>query len=68
MFSEALKFPDGFILILFDKLLQKNASNQANLGTDSTDLERFETKVKWAELLREIRRLDPEFAEMIHPE
>jgi hypothetical protein len=51
-----------------DKLLQKNASNQANLGTDSTDLERFETKVKWAELLREIRWLDPEFAEMIHPE
>ena len=51
-----------------DKLLQKNASNQANLGTDSTDLERFETKVKWAELLREIRWLDPEFAEMICPE
>jgi len=48
-----------------DKLLQKNASNQANLGTDSTDLERFETKVKWAELLREIRTLDPEFAEMV---
>ena len=48
-----------------DKLLQKNASNQANLGTDSTDLERFETKVKWAELLREIRTLDAEFAEMI---
>jgi hypothetical protein len=40
-----------------DKLLQKNASNQANLGTESTDLERFETKVKWAELLREIRTL-----------
>ena len=51
-----------------DKRLQKNASNQANLGTDSTDLERFEAKVKWAELLREIRTLDPEFAEMIHPE
>jgi len=48
-----------------DKLLQKNASNQANLGTESTDLERFETKVKWAELLREIRTLDPEFAEMV---
>ena len=48
-----------------DKLLQKNASNQANLGTDSTDLERFETKIKWAELLREIRTLDPEFAEMV---
>jgi hypothetical protein len=48
-----------------DKLLQRNASNQANLGTDSTDLERFETKIKWAELLREIRTLDPEFAEMV---
>ena len=48
-----------------DKLLQRNASNQANLGTESTDLERFETKVKWAELLREIRTLDPEFAEMV---
>ena len=48
-----------------DKLLAKNASNQANLGTESTDLERFETKVQWAELLREIRTLDPEFAEMV---
>ena len=38
-----------------DKLLAKNASNQANLGTESTDLERFETKVQWAELHREIR-------------
>ena len=51
-----------------DKLLQKNASNQANLGTESTDLERFETKVKWAELLREIRTLDAEFAEMVQPQ
>jgi len=51
-----------------DKLLQKNASNQANLGTDSTDLERFETKIKWAELLREIRTLDAEFAEMVQPQ
>jgi hypothetical protein len=51
-----------------DKLLKKNASNQANLGTESTDLERFETKVKWAELLREIRTLDPEFAEMVQPQ
>jgi hypothetical protein len=51
-----------------DKLLQKNASNQANLGTESTDLERFEAKVKWAELLREIRTLDAEFAEMVQPQ
>ena len=48
-----------------DKLLQRNASNQANLGTDSTDLERFEAKVRWAEILREIRALDAEFAEMV---
>ena len=48
-----------------DKLLQKNASNQANLGIESTDLERFETKIKWMELLRKIRGLDAEFAEMI---
>lgn len=51
-----------------DKLLGKNASNQANLGTESTDLERFETKVQWAELHREIRTLDAEFAEMVQPE
>ena len=51
-----------------DKLLQKNASNQANLGTESTDLERFEAKVKWAELHRKIRTLDPEFAEMVQPQ
>jgi hypothetical protein len=51
-----------------DKLLQKNASNQANLGTESTDLERFETKIKWMELLRKIRTLDPEFAEMVQPQ
>lgn len=48
-----------------DKLLQKNASNQANLGLDSTDLERFETKIKWAQLLREIRSLDAEFADIV---
>ena len=48
-----------------DKLLQRNASNQANLGTESTDLERFEAKVRWAEILREIRALDAEFAEMV---
>ena len=48
-----------------DKLLKKNASNQANLGIESTDLERFETKVKWAELLREIRSLDAEFADIV---
>ena len=48
-----------------DKLLKKNASIQANLGTDSTEMERFQAKIKWAEILREIRSLDPEFAEVV---
>ena len=48
-----------------DKLLKKNASIQANLGTDSTEVELFEAKIKWAEKLREIRSLDPEFADVV---
>ena len=48
-----------------DKLLKKNASIQANLGTDSTEMERFEAKIKWAEILREIRSLDAEFADVV---
>ena len=48
-----------------DKLLKKNASIQANLGTDSTEVEIFEAKIKWAQILREIRSLDPEFAEVV---
>jgi hypothetical protein len=48
-----------------DKLLKKNASIQANLGTDSTEVELFQAKIKWAEILREIRSLDPEFAEVV---
>jgi hypothetical protein len=48
-----------------DKLLKKNASIQANLGTDSTEVELFEAKIKWAEILREIRSLDPEFADVV---
>ena len=48
-----------------DKLLKKNASIQANLGTDSTEVELFEAKIKWAEILREIRSLDAEFADVV---
>ena len=48
-----------------DKLLKKNASIQASLGTDSTEFELFEAKIKWAEILREIRSLDPEFADVV---
>ena len=48
-----------------DKLLKKNASIQASLGIDSTEVELFEAKIKWAEMLREIRSLDPEFADIV---
>jgi hypothetical protein len=48
-----------------DKLLKKNASIQSNLGTDSTEVELFEAKIKWAEILREIRSLDAEFADVV---
>lgn len=51
-----------------DKLLKRNASIQANLGTDSTELERFEAKIKWTEILRDIRKLDAEFAEAVEPQ
>lgn len=51
-----------------DKLLKRNASIQASLGTDSTEMERFQAKIKWAEILRDIRALDAEFAEAVEPQ
>ena len=48
-----------------DKLLKRNASIQASLGTDSTEMERFQAKIQWAEILRDIRKLDAEFAEVV---
>ena len=51
-----------------DKLLKKNASIQANLGTDSTEMDRFQAKIQWAEILRDIRKLDAEFAEAVSPQ
>lgn len=51
-----------------DKLLKRNASIQANLGTDSTEMDRFQAKIQWAEILRDIRKLDAEFAEAVSPQ
>ena len=51
-----------------DKLLKKNASIQANRGTDSTEMDRFQAKIQWAEILRAIRKLDAEFAEAVSPQ
>ena len=44
-----------------DALLQKNATIQANLGTESTPEERKEAKEKWMELARQIKSIDPKF-------
>jgi len=51
-----------------DKLLKKNAKIQSNLGVDSTELERFQAKIDWADLLRKIRSIDPEFADVVQPQ
>ena len=49
-----------------DRLLTKNASRQANLGTDSTGSELSEASRLWERDLIEIERLDPEFAKSVH--
>tara|TARA_R110000787_G_scaffold260090_1_gene365344 strand:- start:296 stop:532 length:237 start_codon:yes stop_codon:yes gene_type:complete len=52
---------------IIDHYLQKNASLQANLGTDSTDEERLLAKRLWvSDLLPEIAKQDPEFAHKLH--
>ena len=49
-----------------DELLEKNAINQANLGTESTDEERYRVQSLWkVYLLPKIREIDPAFAERV---
>jgi len=49
-----------------DELLEKNAINQANLGTESADEERYRVQSIWKDyLLPKIREIDPEFAEVV---
>lgn len=50
-----------------DELLKKNATIQANLGTDSTDQERFIAKLACASILHDIALIDYEFAKILEP-
>lgn len=51
---------------LIDEILEKNASNQANLGIESTDEERYRVQHIWKDyLLPQIRKIDAEFAEVV---
>ena len=52
---------------IIDHYLKKNASLQANLGTDSTDEERLLSNRIWVyDILPEIAKQDPEFAQRLH--
>lgn len=49
-----------------DELLRKNAINQANIGTESDDEERYRVEHLWKDYyLPKIREIDPEFAEVV---
>tara|TARA_R100000951_G_scaffold114965_1_gene121556 strand:- start:2273 stop:2479 length:207 start_codon:yes stop_codon:yes gene_type:complete len=60
-------YTNELIRELIDGFLKKNAKLQASLGTDSTDEQKFRVKMVWeTDLLLEIYKLDPEFAEKLH--
>jgi hypothetical protein len=44
-----------------DLILKRNASRQANQGTDTSDEQRFRDAKLWTHDLMEIGKLDPEF-------
>ena len=50
-----------------DELLRQNATIQANLGLEhaKNSIERKQAKTDWSELLKQIRKLDPEFARVV---
>ena len=51
-----------------DRYLKKNASRQANLGTESTTEEKAQAAKAWTNDLMEIAKLDNEFAYQVHAE
>lgn len=52
-----------------DLLLEKNATQQANLGIESEDEERYRVEKLWKDyLLPKIREIDPEFADVVQPQ
>jgi len=59
-------YQDAEAKLAIDELLEKNAINQANLGIESTDEERYRIASFWKDyLLPKIREIDPEFAEVV---
>lgn len=50
-----------------DTILSKNATLQANLGTEHAkdSPERKHAKAQWREWLKEIRAIDPDFAKRV---
>ena len=48
-----------------DLILKRNATRQANQGTDTTDEQRFRDAKLWGHDLMEIGKLDPEFWSII---
>ena len=61
-------YTDSEAKAAIDELLEKNAKNQATLGVESTDEERYRVASLWKDyLLPKIREIDPEFAEVVEP-
>lgn len=48
-----------------DVYLRRNARRQSNLGLDSTTQERLAASREWHKDVKEIRKLDPEFARVV---
>ena len=57
---------DQFVREAIDILLKRNAARRANLGTESEDEERESARLIWAEDLKLISVIDPEFWSVIH--
>jgi hypothetical protein len=55
------------VRLKIDKLLQQNATIQANLGLEhaKNSIERKQAKAEWRELLKQIRQLDSDFAKVV---
>ena len=62
----SLYHQDQFVREAIDLILKRNAKRQANLGTESTDQERESARLIWAEDLKLISVIDPEFWSVIH--
>jgi len=55
------------VRLKIDKLLEQNATIQANLGLEhaKNSIERKQAKAEWRELLKQIRQLDSDFAKVV---